>query len=670
MVKGATILVASHLIQKEILKRHIPTKKLRNRVFKSKNKQTHWCFTYDLVSINTPKILKEVQDDIRWALTYPEDTEYATFNYSGDSKHTFSLDIETDGSRLLCYGTTTRGRGGDGGPRHSYSTVINGRLDVYNSVVIGHNIKYDIVFLKRKGYWNTNTYTPWDTMVANGLLNEETMDNSLKHLSARYTRLGHYGDDIDRRNLISYPVHKVHQYLANDCLASYHVKEVLEKKLKEQNLTKTFDFLMLVEKKLIEMETQGICLDKDLCVSERANAAAEAKQALIELMFNKPMNWNSPRQVSERLEELGFYSTFFTSTGGWSVSKESLKEAKELSSDIPSTVIDNYLKYRKYTKLISTYYDGLLDFSKEDGKIHTSYNLTRTNNEISNDDFGTATGRLSSNDPNLQNIPRGSSIRRLFKKADTAHYWFDADYRQLELRVAAFLSQEPVFLNAFENDEDPHSKVLAQITGKDYNYIIQVDQDKKHPDHQNIKELRVAIKKINFGILYGAGAKKIAKLVQDVGVSFTEKQCQDIIDEWFRKLPKLTQWIDKIKFQAREDKSVRSATGRLRRLPLAGEQGPAGWGQLRQAVNFPIQSLASDICLAALTRFRDSDLIPLLTVHDSIGGEVYNLTEQQAKDKIKRIMTVDTIKFMNSYFDINFNVKLDIDLSLGDRWNG
>jgi len=284
-----------------------------------------------------------------------------------------------------------------------------------------------------------------------------------------------------------------------------------------------------------------------------------------------------------------------TKTGRYSLTAGVLEK---LQAQNPHPIIDLILRYRQLTKLKSTYVDALPDLlNPETGRVHTTYSQ-----------LGAATGRLSSNDPNLQNIPtrtdEGREIRRGFVAAP-GHMFVAADYSQIELRVLAHITQDPNLMQAFKEGQDIHAATASQLFGVP---IDKVDKNQR----------RVA-KTTIFGIVYGISAFGLAPRI---GASRTE--AQHLIDELFTRFPGLRDYIDSTLAQGRQDGYVHSLFGRRRYMPELSSGGPRRAAAEREAINAPIQSTAADIMKIAMIRVdeelrrRKLATRMLLQVHDEL----------------------------------------------------
>ena len=370
---------------------------------------------------------------------------------------------------------------------------------------------------------------------------------------------------------------------------------------------------------LIDMESAGIRIDTQALNDYAAQLSAQRDdiERQITELAGHPLNINSPRQLGQLLyEELRVTDKPpLTATKQYSTAEETLRS---LASSHP--VIPLILNYRTLSKLVSTYLDTLPKLiSPVDHRLHTVYNQTVT-----------ATGRLSSSNPNLQNIPirtdLGREIRRAFVPADSDHLILAADYSQIELRIIASLSQDENLLAAFNSGQDIHAATAARIAGIPIGEVT--------PDQ------RRAAKTVNFGIVYGISAFGLS---QQLGIP--RKEAAALIDNYFSSHPAMAAYIEQSKQFAREHGYARTLLGRRRYLPdINSRNAAARTFAERNAVNMPIQGTSADMIKIAMIRIHD-DLRRLhlrsrllLQVHDELVFDLYRPEEEQLKELVTRHM--------------------------------
>ncbi len=357
-------------------------------------------------------------------------------------------------------------------------------------------------------------------------------------------------------------------------------------------------------------------------------------KARIYSQAGEEFNINSPKQLGEVLfEKMGLPAGKKTKTGY-------ATDAETLGKLAPRYgIISDILEYRHVTKLKSTYADGLAKAADKEGRIHSLFNQT-----------GTATGRLSSAEPNLQNIPvrteMGKRFRKYFIPKNDEYVIIDADYSQIELRLLAHISGDENMKNAFLRGEDIHTATAATVFGV--------------PAEQVTGELRKRAKAVNFGIVYGIGEHSLS---EDLGI--TRKEAKLYIDSYLAGYPKVSEYLEGIKTRAREDGYVTTEFGRRRYIPelTASNKNVQKFGE-RVAMNSPIQGTAADIIKIAMIRVADTlrekgvDATLILQVHDELLIECRR-TQSEA---VKAIL-VDCME--NA---VAFSVPLDVEANIGDTW--
>jgi DNA polymerase-1 len=687
--------------------------KLRNRVFEDTTRGSNpvkYCFTYSPKIIPVePKFLPIIVSDLRWILGQRH-VEKVTRLYSVDEfphialHKELGLDFETEGfvpyaaSKALLTGavSTRPGRGFGFNIGHPGGLINTVAKDWFRTVVenpeltlVGHEIKFDVKWAMSKCDAKLKAKL-WDTKVAHALLDENSPDNSLKSLAAQYTDLGHYGDDVDRSDLRNAPLHKVIEYNTKDTDAPLRIKSIFEPEIKAQGMAPICGLLMESLGVLAKMEHRGMYVDRDWAIKEGVECYKELKKAEEELfrINGAEFNVNSTAQVADLLyNKLNIpILTVSKKTDAPSTSKDALltlKYGPELSP-AQQEALDALTLRRKKDKLWSTYFVTLPENLKHDNRIHTTYNLGKGIAE-DNEEHGTVTGRLSSSNPNLQNIPIGSSMRGMF--AATPGWRFAGpDYSQLELRVAAFVSQEPTMMRAFDEGKDIHTTVLADLKNEEYGKLDEMftAEGEGYPlaEYEHWKSQRVAIKRINFGVLYGIGPAKLNRLLLAVGVRMTDLEIKLLMKRWFSKYNKVVTWIKKTENEALCTGKVRMPTGRIRHVLGASHDSAIGMRILRQAVNSPIQSTASDICLTAMNhldvtfeggkcdKLGQPQARLILQVHDMIGLEFNPIyySDEEINETVKTCMESKVISDWKDRFGIHFNVPLGVSMKILDRW--
>ena len=506
-----------------------------------------------------------------------------------------------------------------------------------------HNANYDMTVLANHGVRFANV--DFDTMIAAHLLGRSYNQLGLKDLSLN--ELGHEMTPIKEligsgRKQITFDqvdIEAAADYAAADADITFRLRDVFEPQLEKDNLRGLMDDTELaLLPVLVTMQRHGIKMDSGVLHEMSADLYRQTEQIKSDIYqsVGHEVNLDSPKQLSDLLfAELGLPKTRRTKTG-YSTDANALEGLKGIHP-----VVDGILEYRQVSKLKSTYVDALPDMvNPATGRVHTSYNQT-----------GSATGRISSSDPNLQNIPvrteLGRQVRRAFV-ADGAPDWqlFSADYSQIELRVLAHLSQDPGLLDAFRRGEDIHASTAS--------LMFEV------PINEVDSEMRRIAKVLNFGVIYGLSPHGIS---QQTG--FTREQGREFIDTYFAKYPGINEYLETVKAQARADQYVETALGRRRYLPeINSPNFNTRGGAERMAINMPIQGTAADIMKLAMVRVQrrlDAEEMQtkmLLQVHDELVFE----TPREELEALRDLV------FDEMPAAMSLDVTLKVDAKWADNW--
>jgi DNA polymerase I len=495
---------------------------------------------------------------------------------------------------------------------------------------VGHNIKYDLLTLGNSDIKLDGPF--FDTMVASYLLAAGTRQHGLA--ACAFNELGYQMQPIEEligkgKNQISMAdveVKKVSWYAAEDADITWRLKEIYEPRLKQEKLTKIFqDIEMPLIPVLANMEHNGIKLDTELVreLSQRAEKEISELETDVYELAGEEFNLHSPKQLGEILYgKLNLTAGKKNKTGLSTAAGELEKLVDE------HEIIPKILSYRELTKLQSTYLQPLPELvNPKTGRLHTNYNQTIA-----------ATGRLSSIDPNLQNIPirgdgLGSEIRKAFV-AEPGYKLMSIDYSQMELRIIAHLSGDKNMMRVFKNDEDIHTNTATAI--------FDVSPDKVTGD------MRRDAKTINFGILYGLSSFGLASRINAV----SRTNAKEFIDKYFEAYPDVKAYIENVKAEVNETGMVKNQLGRIRKFPeIRSSQYFIRAGAERAAVNFPIQSLQADVLKIAMINIfkeiagKDEEIRMLLQVHDELVFEVKQTKIDYWVKKIKPLM-VDALKLL------------------------
>ena len=391
--------------------------------------------------------------------------------------------------------------------------------------------------------------------------------------------------------------------------------DVMLPKLQETGVEELYGSIELpLCRVLAEMEAAGFRVDAR-ALAEFGKTLTDAIGALEQKIYSYAgqFNINSPKQLGEVLfERLGMPHGKRTKTG-WSTNAEVLDKLR-----CQHPIVEDVLEYRQYAKLKSTYVDGLMKVIGPDGRVRTSFQMTVT-----------ATGRLSSTEPNLQNIPTrtelGSELRRMFV-AGPGKVLVDADYSQIELRLLAHISQDEAMRDAFLSGEDFHTVTASQVFGV--------------PVPEVTGQMRRAAKAVNFGIVYGISAFSLS---QDLGVATAD--AKDYMDAYFARFPGVKRYMEDVVAQARENGYVETLFHRRRALPeiKASKFATRSFGE-RVALNMPIQGTAADIMKLAMVkvfrRLKQEQLEArlIMQVHDELIVECPESEAERVKDLLETEM--------------------------------
>lgn len=516
-------------------------------------------------------------------------------------------------------------------------------LENENITKIGQNIKYDIIVLKKYGI-NVKGKL-FDTMIAHYLLNPELRHNmdymAETHLNYKTIHIdeliGPRGkSQLNMRNLE--PI-AIRDYACEDADVTLKLKNILEKEIEKNDLKKLFYEIELpLIYVLADMEYTGVLLDTK-ALKESSDTLTKNMSDIEQEIFalaDFEFNINSTKQVGEVLfDRLKIVDKpKKTKTGQYTTSEETLESLKDVHP-----IVSKILEYRSLKKLLSTYIDALpLLIDKHDKKVHTSYNQTVT-----------STGRLSSSNPNLQNIPirdaQGKEIRKAFIP-DNGCTFYSADYSQIELRIMAHLSQDPHMIEAFNSGEDIHAATAAKIY--------------KTPIGEVTGDMRRKAKTANFGIIYGISVFGLAERL-----SIPRSESKILIDGYFESYPKVKEYMDNIIVQARETGYVETILGRKRFLPDINSRNTTVRGYAeRNAINAPIQGSAADIIKIAMNnifeRFEKDGLQSkmILQVHDELNFNVVN-------DELSHVEQIVIEEMEKAY---KLSIPLKADSGTGKNW--
>ncbi len=503
-----------------------------------------------------------------------------------------------------------------------------------NKKLVFQNFKYDFEIVKNNFQVELKLYA--DTMIMAWLLNSDK-PVGLDKLSDRYFnhKMTAFKDVVKKgETFATIDVNMACEYAGEDAWITFRLYDLFlnefnkNKGLLEIAQTIEFPFVYVLN----HIENNGIKVDVQVLenLKEKSKVRLDILIKEIYQLSGMQFNINSPKQLGEVLfDTLGLPPSKKTKTG-YSTNESVLLKLKD-----KHPVIEKLLEYREAFKLYSTYIEPLLELGKqeEDNRIHTSFLQT-----------GTATGRLSSKNPNLQNIPVRSEAGRQIRTAFVASKGYKLvgiDYSQIELRLLAHFSGDPTLVNAFNNNEDIHYQTAVAIFGED-----------------EAKTKRHIAKTINFGLIYGMGARKLA---ETLGISV--KEAKGYIESYFEKFSTVTQYLKSIEQKAMEDDSVTTLIGRYRPFDFGSATGMMKATYLREAVNTVFQGSASDLIKLSMIKIyeeykNNNDLIMLLQIHDELIFEIKSERVDEITNKLKEIME-------NIY---TLEVPLKVSIAVGNNW--
>ena len=524
------------------------------------------------------------------------------------------------------------------------------RVEIFRSVYenekilkIGQNLKYDLEVLRN--YDIELKGKMWDTMIAHYLIQPELRHNMdyMAEIYLNYQTI-HIDELIgakgkNQRSMRELDPKEVYEYAAEDADITLQLKNKLEPELKQQGAEKLFyEIEMPLMPVLAEMEMTGVCLDTDSLAEtskQLTQRMLDIEQRIYELA-GEHFNIASPKQVGDILfDKLKIIDKAKKTKKGQYVTSEEVLQQLRHKHEIVGLILD----HRGLKKLLGTYIEALPKLiNPRTGHIHTSFNQTIT-----------ATGRLSSSDPNLQNIPirgeDGKEIRKAFIP-EPGCLFFSADYSQIELRVMAHLSQDPQMIEVFREGKDLHAATAANIY--------------KKPIEEVTRDERTKSKRANFGIIYGITVFGLAERLD-----IPRDEAKMLIDGYFDTFPQVHDYMEKSKEVARQQGYVTTLFGRRRYLPDINSANSVvrGFAE-RNAINAPIQGTAADIIKVAMIhifqRFKTEGIKSkmILQVHDELNFSVY----PDEKEKVERIV----LEEMQNAFQMA--VPLVADSGFGDNW--
>ena len=522
----------------------------------------------------------------------------------------------------------------DGEKKGYYIPTVNDHNEIINKLkpllenpsimIIGHNLKYDLQILKK---YNINIKeNVFDTMLAHYLINPES-SHKLDVLSENYLNhkcipiediIGKRG--VNQKKMTDLDPKEIYVYACEDADITFRLKKIFEQELKKNNLTKLFyDLEIPLMFVLCEIENNGVKIDSDFLsnMSTLLTKKINETQKSIYNIAGEEFNVASPKQLGIilfdklKIEE----NPKKTKSGQYSTGEDILTKLSKKSK-----IVSLVLEYREYKKLLSTYIDALPEMvSPYDKLIHTDYAQAVT-----------ATGRLSSNKPNLQNIPirtqLGRKTRSAFVSRTEGNFILAADYSQIELRIIASFSEDKEMINAFNNNKDIHSITASKVFGVSLDDVTQ--------------DMRRRAKEVNFGIIYGISPFGLSQ-----NLDIPRGEAKEIIDAYFDEFKNVKLYMDRSIEEARSKKQVKTLLGRRRFLRDIDSRNYTlrGFAE-RNAINSPIQGTAADIiklAMVSISKWMKENNIKskmIMQVHDELVFDVEKTELELLSLNIKKIM--------------------------------
>lgn len=506
--------------------------------------------------------------------------------------------------------------------------------------VIGHNGKFDNKWLK--AIYGIRFPITFDTMLAMHILDENSR-LGLKYLARQFFNAPEY-DIKEEEKLGSTSANVLYTYCGYDVYYTLKLYEKLKAELqKPENATlkKVFlEILMPLSSALEVVEANGVYLNPTRFKNMEKELIEKKNKCLTLLKSYADINWNSSKQVADVLyTQLGLEIVERTAKNN----SPSIGESAMIKLKGKHPCIEVLLEYKKITKQINSFIDGWKKYLHEDGCMHPTFNIA-----------GTKTGRLSCNDPNIQQVPKDVNIRSIIT-ARPGYTFVEIDYSQLELRLIADISGDPVMCQTYNEDKiDLHTKTASIVTGK--------------PVDEISKKERSEAKPINFGYCYGMGWRTFIEYARtNYDIIFDEATAQKIRNDFFNMYTGLPLWHDYQREKVHKSGYVTTKTGRIRHLSeINSMDKKVVLAAERQAINFVVQSLGSDICVSALIEIVntfDTDKVKVVgNVHDALLFEVRSDILEEIVPRLKAIM--ERPRIIYDKFGLKFKVPIVAEVSI------
>jgi len=584
----------------------------------------------DLVKlVKTLKKVTLLSVDLETTSTNPMEAEIVGISFSWEANKGVYIPIQYPSMQKSLFGDDDK---------LEYLHILKTVLEDGRIPKCGQNIKYDMLILRRYGIELKNVV--FDTMVAAFLIQPDSRSYKLDKLSQQYLnyRMQPIEDLIGKgKNQIGMdevPIDKVTFYAAEDADVALQLVPVFREKLKEDKTEDVFNNIEIpLISVLMQMEQNGVYIDIEFLknMSRELSKQIEALTDQIYFEADVKFNINSPKQLGEVL-----FDKLELSSGRKRSTAVNVLEKLRDEHPLPGLILD----YRTLTKLQNTYVDALPNLvNKQTGRVHGSFNQTVA-----------STGRLSSSDPNFQNIPIrtdiGREIRKSFVPQRTGWKLLSADYSQIELRVMAHLSKDPELNKAFREGVDVHTRTAALVYGVDEKDVL--------------PEMRRVAKVVNFGIMYGAGPFRMS---EELKIPLSE--ARKIIDNYFETYPGINNYIINTLSDARETEFVKTLAGRLRYVyDINSSNRNIREATERAAINMPIQGTAADMIKIAMIRIHHKLIqeqlrsMMILQIHDELLFEV-------PEEELETLKSIVITEMENA---LPLDVPLKVDVGIGNSW--
>lgn len=592
---------------------------------------------HDYQLVDTPEKRKKLIDQLKTIDTYSFDTE--TTNIDANIAELVGLVFAWEAHKAYYVPIPD-----DYEAAKSICAEFKPVLEDPSKTLIGQNIKYDGLIMK---WYDVNLKGKFfDTMIAHYLC-EPDLRHKLDYLSESYldykmvpiTEL--IGKGKNQLTMRDVAVDKVVEYAGEDADITLQLVDVLKPMLEDKKLSGLYDTLEepLIEV-LLQMEYDGVNVDQNYLIEyskELAKLIVDIEKSIYE-QAGVHFNIGSPSQVGEVLfDKLKIpYRWRKTKSGKYSTDVDKLTE---LSKD--NAIVNDILEFRKYSKLKSTYVDALpLLINPKTDRIHSNFNQARA-----------ATGRLSSDNPNLQNIPirdeAGRKIRQAFVPRDENHILLAADYSQIELRLIAEISKDEGMMDAFIQGNDFHRATAAKVFGVPYDEVT--------------SDQRRMAKTVNFSITYGAGSTNLSRQLD-----ITRNEAKELIENYFKQFPGLKKYMDDTVDFARENGYVETLLGRKRELrDINSKSGLMRSNAERMAINTPIQGTAADMIKLAMIHIHEAFIQEniqskmIMQVHDELVFDV-------VRPELEKVKAIVQEKMKNALPDLK--VPIIVEMDTGENW--